>query len=194
MEMLSYFNPQGYSSWAWSTQRNGARPSPSTNRHGTAGGSRMSPNCSNPVACSRWSFSEAVAQSQGFCPILHEDVTFGLGFTPTSCAARSGPTPGASATSAPVAPSVSPTAVRCHVRLRHEPRDPSLAEQAQPFPDRRGIRLAVSTVGVRAMGLETSVRPGMRHHQDVGGSGRCGGAAPRVCRRCRVALFRVGML
>ncbi len=33
-------------------------------------------------------------QSSGYCPILHEDVTFGLGFTPTSPRRSFGPNPG----------------------------------------------------------------------------------------------------
>ena len=39
--------------------------------------------------------AEAVApQSQGFCPILHEDVTFGLGFTPSTPRRAFGSNPG----------------------------------------------------------------------------------------------------
>ena len=33
-------------------------------------------------------------QSQGYCPILHEDVTFGLGFKPTVPRRPFGPNPG----------------------------------------------------------------------------------------------------
>ena len=34
------------------------------------------------------------AQSEGYCPILHEDVTFGLGFKPTVPRRPFGPNPG----------------------------------------------------------------------------------------------------
>jgi CubicO group peptidase (beta-lactamase class C family) len=97
MEMLSYFNPPGYSSIGvvntaeWRTAE-----VPSTNGHGTARG----------VACvydallqpgrllSSDLLSEAVSpQSEGFCPILHEEVTFGLGFKPTVPRRPFGPNP-----------------------------------------------------------------------------------------------------
>ncbi len=39
--------------------------------------------------------AEATApQSSGFCPVLGEDVTFGLGFTPTTARRPFGPNPG----------------------------------------------------------------------------------------------------
>ncbi len=98
MEMLSYFNPPGYSSIGVvnSAEWRGAEV-PSTNGHGTAKG----------VACmyaallqpgrvlSEELLTEATsAQSQGYCPILHEDVTFGLGFKPTVPRRPFGPNPG----------------------------------------------------------------------------------------------------
>jgi CubicO group peptidase (beta-lactamase class C family) len=87
MEMLSYFNPPGYSSMgvvnsqAW----RGAEV-PSTNGHGTATGvARVYAALLEPGRLlSSQLLAEATApQSSGFCPILHEDVTFGLGFKPT---------------------------------------------------------------------------------------------------------------
>ena len=98
MEMLSYFNPPGYSSMGvvntWKRAR--AAQVPSTNGHGTACG----------VACvydallqpglllSTELLSEAVSpQSEGYCPILHEEVTFGLGFKPTVPRRPFGPNP-----------------------------------------------------------------------------------------------------
>jgi CubicO group peptidase (beta-lactamase class C family) len=97
MEMLSYFNPPGYSSiGVVNTAEWRAAEVPSTNGHGTARG----------VACvydallqpgrllSSEVLSEAVApQSEGFCPILHEEVTFGLGFKPTVPRRPFGPNP-----------------------------------------------------------------------------------------------------
>jgi CubicO group peptidase (beta-lactamase class C family) len=87
MEILSYFNPPGYSSTgvvntaAWR-----AADIPSTNGHGTARGvARMYEALLEPGrVLSSDLLSEAVSpQSEGFCPILHEEVTFGLGFKPT---------------------------------------------------------------------------------------------------------------
>jgi CubicO group peptidase (beta-lactamase class C family) len=88
MTMLSYFNPSGYSSMgvvntaAWRSAE-----VPSTNGHGTAGGiARLYGALLEP---GRLLSSELLAeatspQSQGFCPVLGEDVTFGLGFKPTA--------------------------------------------------------------------------------------------------------------
>jgi CubicO group peptidase (beta-lactamase class C family) len=87
MEMLSYFNPAGYSSMgvvntaAWRSAQ-----VPSTNGHGTAGGvariydALLQPNRLLSTAL----LTEATSpQSEGHCPILGEEVTFGLGFKPT---------------------------------------------------------------------------------------------------------------
>jgi CubicO group peptidase (beta-lactamase class C family) len=97
MEMLSYFNPPGYSSTgvvntaAWR-----AAEVPSTNGHGTARGvARMYEALLEPGrVLSSELLSEAVSpQSEGFCPILHEEVTFGLGFKPTVPRRPFGPNP-----------------------------------------------------------------------------------------------------
>ena len=95
--MLSYFNPAGYSSvgvvntTAW---RSAAVPS--TNGHGTAGGiARLYGALLEPDRLlSRDLLAEAASpQSQGYCPVLGEDVTFGLGFYPTTPRRRFGPNP-----------------------------------------------------------------------------------------------------
>jgi CubicO group peptidase (beta-lactamase class C family) len=87
MEMLSYFNPPGFSSMgvvntaAW----RGAEI-PSTNGYGSARGvARLYAALLEPGRLlSADLLAEATsAQSVGYCPILHEDVTFGLGFKPT---------------------------------------------------------------------------------------------------------------
>ena len=97
MEMLSYFNPPGYSSMgvvnsdAWREAE-----VPSTNGHGTARGvARLYAALLEPGRLlSVDLLAEAVSpQSQGFCPILHEDVTFGLGFKPTTPRRAFGPQP-----------------------------------------------------------------------------------------------------
>jgi CubicO group peptidase (beta-lactamase class C family) len=87
MTMLGYFNPSGYSSMgivnsaAW----RGAEV-PSTNGHGTATGiARLYSALLDPGRLvSPDLLEEATApQSQGYCPVLGEEVTFGLGFKPT---------------------------------------------------------------------------------------------------------------
>jgi CubicO group peptidase (beta-lactamase class C family) len=98
MEMLSYFNPPGYSSMgvvntaAWRSAE-----VPSTNGHGTARGvARLYAALLEPGRLlSTGLLGEATsAQSSGYCPILHEDVTFGLGFKPTVPRRPFGPNPG----------------------------------------------------------------------------------------------------
>ncbi len=98
MEMLSYFNPPGYSSMGVvnSAEWRGAEV-PSTNGHGTASGvARMYAALLDPGrVLSVDLLAEATSpQSQGYCPILHEDVTFGLGFKPTVPRRPFGPNPG----------------------------------------------------------------------------------------------------
>jgi CubicO group peptidase (beta-lactamase class C family) len=97
MEMLSYFNPPGYSSMGVAnTSEWRAAEVPSTNGHGTARGvARMYDALLQPgLLLSTGLLSEAVTpQSEGFCPILHEEVTFGLGFKPTAPRRPFGPNP-----------------------------------------------------------------------------------------------------
>ena len=98
MEMLSYFNPPGFSSMgvvntvAWRSAE-----VPSTNGHGSARGvARLYAALLEPGRLlSPDLLAEATsAQSEGYCPILHEDVTFGLGFKPTVPRRPFGPNPG----------------------------------------------------------------------------------------------------
>jgi CubicO group peptidase (beta-lactamase class C family) len=97
MEMLSYFNPPGYSSMGVvNTPEWRAAEVPSTNGHGTARGvARMYEALLHPgLLLSSELLDQAVSpQSEGFCPILHEEVTFGLGFKPTVPRRPFGPNP-----------------------------------------------------------------------------------------------------
>ena len=151
MEMLSYFNPPGYSSMGVvNSARWHEAEVPSTNGHGTATGvARMYAGLLEPGrVVSVDLLAEAVSpQSRGYCPILHEDVTFGLGFTPTTARrVRSEPR------------ELRPlrhrwcrrfrrSPCRRRVRLRHEPCDPPLAEHAEPLGDRRGVRRTLTVNG-----------------------------------------------
>ena len=98
MTMMSYFNPPGYSSVglvntaAWRQAE-----IPSTNGHGTARGvaSVYAALLEPGRLLSPDLLAEAVSpQSTGFCPVLGEEVTFGLGFTPTTPRRPFGPHPG----------------------------------------------------------------------------------------------------
>jgi CubicO group peptidase (beta-lactamase class C family) len=98
MEMLSYFNPPGYSSMGVvnSAQWRAAEV-PSTNGHGTARGvARVYATLLEPGRLlSADLLTEATSpQSEGYCPILHDHATFGLGFTPTVPRRPFGPNPG----------------------------------------------------------------------------------------------------
>jgi CubicO group peptidase (beta-lactamase class C family) len=97
MEMLSYVNPPGYSSMGVvnSAEWRSAEV-PSTNGHGSAEGvAHMYAALLEPGrVLSRDLLAEATTpQSTGFCPILHDDVTFGLGFKPTVPRRPFGPNP-----------------------------------------------------------------------------------------------------
>lgn len=88
MILRGYFNPPGYSSFgvvnstAWRTAE-----VPSTNGHGTARGlatfyaALLDDDRVLPGATLREATSP---QSSGYCPVLGEDVTFGLGFQPST--------------------------------------------------------------------------------------------------------------
>ncbi len=97
MEMLSYVNPPGYSSIGVVNTPEWRRAEvPSTNGHGTAGGvARMYAALLQPGRLlSTDLLVEATSpQSVGYCPILHEEVTFGLGFKPTVPRRPFGPNP-----------------------------------------------------------------------------------------------------
>jgi CubicO group peptidase (beta-lactamase class C family) len=88
MALLSYFNPPGYSSIGLvnSTQWRRAQV-PSTNGHGTATGiARIYDALLEPGRLvSPQLLEEATGpQSTGYCPVLGEENTFGLGFKPTT--------------------------------------------------------------------------------------------------------------
>ncbi len=95
MTMMSYFNPPGYSSvGVVNTEKWRSAEIPSTNGHGTARGvARLyAALMARPGLLSADLLAEATApQSTGFCPVLGEDVTFGLGFTPTTSRRPFGP-------------------------------------------------------------------------------------------------------
>lgn len=97
MDILAHFNPPGASSIGIvNTRLWRAAQIPSTNGHGTARGlakfyaALLEPDCvlSPPV------LRQATRpQTSGPCPILGEDIAFGLGFTPTSVRRPFGPNP-----------------------------------------------------------------------------------------------------
>jgi CubicO group peptidase (beta-lactamase class C family) len=97
MEMLSYVNPPGYSSMGVvNSEEWRSAEVPSTNGHGSARGvARLYAALLEPGRLlSPELLTEAgSAQSVGYCPILHDDVTFGLGFTPTTPRRPLGPNP-----------------------------------------------------------------------------------------------------
>jgi len=98
MLALGYFNPPGYSSQGVvnTPQWRGAQV-PSTNGHGTAFGlARLYSAIIEPGRLlSSGLLAEATrVQSEGHCPVLAEEVAFGLGFIPTSERRPFGPNPG----------------------------------------------------------------------------------------------------
>ncbi|MDQ1360129.1 MAG: hypothetical protein QOJ44_506 [Acidimicrobiaceae bacterium] len=98
MVALGYFNPPGYSSVGVvnSTRWREAQV-PSTNGHGTATGvARFFAALLEPHRLlSPGLLAEATSpQSEGWCPVLGEETTFGLGFKPTVARRPFGPNPG----------------------------------------------------------------------------------------------------
>ncbi len=97
MTMMSYFNPPGYcSAGLANTPEWRSAQIPATNGHGTATGvARIYAALLEPGRLlSADLLTEATrAQSAGFCPTLGEDVTFGLGFKPTTPRRPFGPNP-----------------------------------------------------------------------------------------------------
>lgn len=97
MTMSSYFNPPGYSSVGIvNTASWRSAEVPSTNGHGSALGIALLYEAliGRPGLLSPGLLEEATApQSTGFCPVLGEEVTFGLGFTPTTDRRPFGPNP-----------------------------------------------------------------------------------------------------
>ncbi len=98
MTMLGYFNPPGYSSvGVVNTGEWRGAEVPSTNGHATATAvARLYAGLLEPGRLlSPGLLAEAVSpQSQGYCPVLGEEVTFGLGFKPTVPRRPFGPNPG----------------------------------------------------------------------------------------------------
>lgn len=97
MIALGYFNPPGYSSTGVvnTAEWRGAQL-PSTNGHGTATGiARLYSALLEPHRLlSPELLAEATRpQSTGFCPVLGEETTFGLGFKPTTARRPFGPNP-----------------------------------------------------------------------------------------------------
>lgn len=99
MVQLGYFNPPGYSSvGVVNTPEWRAAQVPSTNTHATATGvARVYAALLEPGRLLSPSLlAEATRpQSEGYCPVLGEDVTFGLGFKPTTPRRPFGPNPSA---------------------------------------------------------------------------------------------------
>lgn len=99
MVALGYFNPPGYSSMGVVNTAAWRRAEvPSTNGHATAAGvARFYAALSEPGrVLSAGLLAEATrVQAAGPCPVLGEDVAFGLGFVPTSPRRPLGPNPGA---------------------------------------------------------------------------------------------------
>ena len=97
MVALGYFNPPGYSSMGVVNTAGWRRAEvPSTNGHGTATGvARLYAALLEPGRLlSPQLLAEATkVQTEGPCPVLGEDVTFGLGFTPTTARRPLGPNP-----------------------------------------------------------------------------------------------------
>jgi CubicO group peptidase (beta-lactamase class C family) len=97
MIALGYFNPPGYSSMdVVNTAEWRSAQVPSTNGHGTATGvARLYGALLEPGRLlSEELLREASRpQSEGYCPVLGEEVTFGLGFAPTVPKRSFGPNP-----------------------------------------------------------------------------------------------------
>ena len=96
MVALGYFNPPGYSSTGVvnTAEWRGAQV-PSTNGHGSASGvARVYGALLDGRLLSSELLAEATrAQSVGYCPVLGEEATFGLGFKPTVPHRPFGPNP-----------------------------------------------------------------------------------------------------
>ena len=98
MVALSYFNPPGYSSMGvvntplWRPPRSlDQHP-----RHGRRGGPDLpGPARARPPPLAGLLAEATSPQSEGFCPVLGEEVTFGLGFKPTTPRRPFGPNPSA---------------------------------------------------------------------------------------------------
>jgi CubicO group peptidase (beta-lactamase class C family) len=97
MVTMGYFNPPGYSSHGVvNTPEWRATQVPSTNGHGSASGvARLYAAIIDGRLLSPGLLAEATRpQASGHCPVLGEEVTFGLGFVPTSERRPFGTNPG----------------------------------------------------------------------------------------------------
>jgi CubicO group peptidase (beta-lactamase class C family) len=99
MILLSYFNPPGYSSMGVvNTPVWRAAQVPSTNLHASARGvARLYTALAAggaPVISSELLAEATKPQSDGWCPVLEREVTFGLGFQPTRADRPFGPNAG----------------------------------------------------------------------------------------------------
>lgn len=97
MAMLGYFNPPGYSSRGVvnTPQWRGCQV-PSTNGHGSAAGiARIYAALTDPGRLLSPALLNVATtpQASGHCPVLGEEVTFGLGFVPTSARRPLGTSP-----------------------------------------------------------------------------------------------------
>jgi CubicO group peptidase (beta-lactamase class C family) len=94
---LGYFNPPGYSSiGVVNTTEWRSAQVPSTNGHGTAAGVARfyAALLERGRLISPGLLAEATSvQSEGFCPVLGEEMAFGLGFKPTIARRPFGPNP-----------------------------------------------------------------------------------------------------
>jgi CubicO group peptidase (beta-lactamase class C family) len=97
MTMMSYFNPPGYcSAGVVNTPEWRRAEIPATNGHGSARGvARVYAALIEPGRLLSPDLLEEATrpQSEGFCPTLGEEVTFGLGFKPTTPRRPLGPNP-----------------------------------------------------------------------------------------------------
>ncbi len=97
LNVLAHFNPPGYSSIGLvNTPQWRAARVPSTNGHGTARGlARFYQSLLEPDRLLSHDLLARATRpvSVGPCPILGEDVSFGLGFTPTTARRPLGPNP-----------------------------------------------------------------------------------------------------
>ena len=139
--------------------RDGARRRPALRRAGRGRTARRRRSSSTRTSSPR----RRKPQSEGWCPFLERDVTFGLGFQPTRPDRPFGPNPGASATSVLAVRSGSPTPRRRRLRLRHERGQAPLAELPQPRPRRRVVRQPLNlpstfAASVRARRIDASNR------------------------------------
>jgi CubicO group peptidase (beta-lactamase class C family) len=178
MVMLGYVNPPGYSSMGVVNSTAWRRAQvPSTNGHMSARGiARLYAAIVDGRLLDGDLLAEAVRpQSNGPCPVLRQDVTFGLGFQPWTPKRPFGRTPaGFRALRHRRITRLRRPVARPGVRVRDEPRDPALAEPAQPRVGRRRPRVPRCELasGARERGdVPNAWRPARRLRHDAGDAG-----------------------